>query len=1340
MDCDQHYVGVPLTPKVAPATTKAGKLSLLERYARDRPFSEQPNPLRGASLVSKVATQWFQPLITLGAQKVIEREDVWPVAPEDSCDALQQRFAHYYNDPAAESTLGIPKIAIALIKTFRTEIAIMYANHLVYIGTMVLQPYIAQALLDFLNDRENLFRIDSGLVLVAMMTVVSLVGVTCLNYGFFTSSRIGVNMRALVMDIVYQKSLRLSSVARQAYSTGDITTLMSVDAERVFYGIVFGPWVLISPFAFVVTAVLLGLMFDVVSATCGAALLALVLYVSIRLADRTGDVQEKLLEVVDERVKVTSEALQGIRVMKFYAWEESLARRVERIRSVEVSTYRVFHYLQIANVTLLFLTPAFLCGLVLGLFVMLRGNVTVTETYTLINIVNICRSAVNMFPLAVSAMSQARVALNRLDVYLRSDELDKEVIMRGTAPCSSDQSRGTISVRNAHFEWSSSATQPTDTVIVRSIDAHDENQEGLDAELPAKPTPGFSMEGINIEIDAGALVMIVGTVGSGKSSLLSALLGEMARVDGSAAVNGDVSYVGQEAWIRNSTVRGNILFETEIDPERYQQIIQATQLAQDVDALPDGDQTEIGERGINLSGGQKARVAIARAMYRRHYDILILDDPLSAVDPHVAHAIFHECIVGLAGEKTRLLVLNSHYDLLPFADKILMVQDGRIAGEGTYAEVTAQFPALKEHAKVLNAKERDALHEENLGKNSSVQGGSIDGESEPLALDLPIAVSPDNGKSKRLVQDEDRVRGRVSGQTYKSYFDETGFNGYVVVVVVITSYTVSHAARILVDWWQGHWAKEMPRDSIDPSYSGLWYGMWYLGFILICSVLTIGRGLILMEACVRSSKNLHDELFRRVLRAPVNLFFDVTPTGRILNRFSNDLDQVDSVLPIQYQTMLQTLAILIGCLVVSALASYWIIVSYLPMLLVFVVTGLYFKKTSRELKRLEGITRTPVFNLFGETLNGLQTIRAFRMQNRFAQLNKDAIDTNTSLYFSYWAAGRWLAVRLDWLSVVVIFVLTLYLVISKGQIDSVVAGISLSYSLMLTSMIQWFVRSADQTDNAMTSVERLLYFREIPVEEPEASRPINQSAWPSAGAIRFDKLRLRYRPELPLVLRGVDLDIQAGEKIGICGRTGAGKSSLMIGLFRICEFESGTIFIDGVDISTLALRDLRSNLAIIPQDPVMYSGSLRENLDPFGTYSDEAIWTVLQQVHLFDTISRWGAGLDFVVSERGDNLSVGQRQLLCIGRALLKDSRIVVLDEATANVDSATDSLIQATIRDTFTNKTVLTIAHRIHTIMHCNKIAVMDAGRVVEFGTPSYLLSQPSSTFAALASKSTTE
>ncbi|KAG1709638.1 hypothetical protein DVH05_020294 [Phytophthora capsici] len=653
------------------------------------------------------------------------------------------------------------------------------------------------------------------------------------------------------------------------------------------------------------------------------------------------------------------------------------------------------------------------------------------------------------------------------------------------------------------------------------------------------------------------------------------------------------------------------------------------------------------------------------------------------------------------------------------AEKVLVVRNGVIAGDGTYEEVVTTFPELRmTHVGTVRSNEEKAKQTP-VEKATNTTRSKLDEEDEDV---------------RQLIQEEDRIRGTVTGAVYKTYFDESGMNGLVVIFLIIVFYTVSQAVRVVVDWWPGYWAKNMP----DPTYSGESFALWYVGLIVLATLLTLGRALYMTETCVRTSKNLHNELFRRVLAAPVNRYFDVTPVGRVLNRFSNDLDLLDSSLPKDYQILVQHSSMALGSLVVSAFASYWIAVAYVPIIVIFFVTGQYFKKTSCEVKRLEGVTRTPVYNLFSETLSGLQTIRAFKMQSTFERLNKKVVDENANFYITFWSAGRWLAARLDMLSVVIIVVVTAYLVSTKGQLSAMTAGISLTYSLMLTSVVQWVMRSVDRVDSAMTSVERLLHFRQIPQEEDSPNCiPIDTAAWPSQGAVKFDNLCLKYRPELPLVLRGVCMDVHGGEKVGICGRTGAGKSSLMIALFRICEFHSGSVSIDGLDISQLKLHELRRSLAIIPQDPVLFSGPLRENLDPFGEYSDAEIWTVLQQVHMADSLAKWGAGLDFQVSECGDNLSVGQRQLVCIGRALLKNSKIVVLDEATANVDTATDALIQNTIRETFADKTVLIIAHRINTIMHCNKIAVMDAGQVAEYGAPSELLGQPESIFGSLAQRS---
>ncbi|GMF63851.1 unnamed protein product [Phytophthora fragariaefolia] len=1015
-DANSDYVKAPRTPdgvSVCESTTERDAVL----------FSQQPNPLDRASLISILLAQWVYPLISLGSKKILEMEDLWPLCSRDSCQALEARFHRVY-EPNKSHLLGISPVAMAYAVAFRAELTVVLVSCLLYVVALGMQSYVAQGLLEYLNNEENIFHISNGYWLMAMMTGSSLVAVLSLNYVFFMSARIGVNMRSLTMSLIYDKSLKLSSEARQEYTTGEILTLMSVDTERVFNFVALGPWLIMGPLGFAISIMLVGVLFDVYSSIAGAVVLVVIMFLSVQQGDRIAKLQKQLLKVIDERVKLTSEALQGIRVMKFYAWEDPLAQRVSRLRVREVALLRKFHLYQVINTVMLFVTPTYLSGVTLGLYVLIRNHVTVVQAFTLIAMVNICRTALNQLPQAIGGYSKAKISFARIDQYLAAGEIVAQPLLYVASSCASTMTHrkmsepytadgavpiGCISVRDSSFRWPQVATIESVVVVaaetpenakadnlVRSNSVQDTKQ--------SQETQGFRLEGVNIEIERGSLVMIVGKVGSGKSSLINAILGEMPQMSGLLEVGGQIAYVSQDTWIRNATLRDNILFEEPYDDERYARVLDASQLAMDLRALPNGDQTEIGERGINLSGGQKARVAIARAMYRSGTDVLILDDPLSAVDPHVAHAIFEKCIVGLAGGQTRLLVLNSHYDLLPNADLVVVMNEGSICAVGAYSDVVAQVPHLGSLNDTLDDGKKAQLTAEVTCE--LVVASSSDNITENEKV-MEENASKGTATAGRLVESEDRVRGTVGARVYKTYFDESGFNGIVVFVVLVLVYCVAQGNRTVVDWWPGHWARTLKRHEEDLTYSSLDLGMMYLGLIVLCSVLTMIRALMMIETCIRTSQHLHGELFLRVLSAPITRYFDVTPIGRILNRFSNDLDQMDSILPQEYQVLFQNVTMALGSLVVSAFASYWIGISYIPIFFIFLWTGDHFKKTSCEIKRLEGVTRTPVYNLFSETLSGLATIRAFSMQAKFAARNRDVIDTNTNFYLTgYYTSAR----------------------------------------------------------------------------------------------------------------------------------------------------------------------------------------------------------------------------------------------------------------------------------------------------------------------------------------------
>ncbi|ETP52527.1 hypothetical protein F442_02504, partial [Phytophthora nicotianae P10297] len=617
----QHYVSAPSTPRSLQGNEKNTNKSA----STTKLFSQLPNPLATASVLSVMMVQWLQPLVVLGAKHVLEKEDIWPICEIDSCASLGPRFRKVY-DPYKKLPFGISPLAVAFITTFKGEIVVVLGNCLLYVFALSLQAYVAQAVLQFLAGEENLFHVENGYVLLGFMTAASVLAASSLTYVFFVSCRTGANMRSLVMDLVYQKSLRLSCVARQQYSTGEVLTLMSVDTERVFTVMMENPWLVVGPVSFIISVVLVGFLFDFYSAAGGAIALIVISIISVQLGNTIARIKHDLLTVIDERVKVTSESLQGIRVMKFYAWEESLALRVEKIRAKEITLLRKFHRYQVVNTVMLFLTPAFLSGVTLGIYVAVNDTISVIDAFTLIAMVNICRTALIQLPVAISAFSQARIAFARIDLYLSSDEYGQVQLENGAANVSvtSAAAVGSISVRDADFEWPLPSNTPGVVVVTPALDGDEISTHTLREaseiryemdynSLPSSPSTlsmrasisgvgadtrdreqqSFRLEGVNLEIDPGSLVMIIGTVGAGKSSLLNALLGEMTLKRGSLDLRGDVSYVSQETWIRNLDVRDNILFGEPFDAERYETVLEASELAMDLHALPYGDRTEI---------------------------------------------------------------------------------------------------------------------------------------------------------------------------------------------------------------------------------------------------------------------------------------------------------------------------------------------------------------------------------------------------------------------------------------------------------------------------------------------------------------------------------------------------------------------------------------------------------------------------------------------------------------------------------------------------------------------------------------------------------------------------
>ncbi|XP_064638747.1 ATP-binding cassette sub-family C member 5-like isoform X2 [Lineus longissimus] len=914
----------------------------------------------------------------------------------------------------------------------------------------------------------------------------------------------------------------------------------------------------------------------------------------------------------------------------------------------------------------------------------------------------------------------------------------------------------------------------------------EENLEETESLEEKDPEFEEALFDLNLEVKKGSLIGICGSVGCGKSSLLAAVMAQMKLMSGTIKVCGDVAYVAQQAWIFNATVKENIVYGYSWDEVRYQKILEACKLVSDLEMLPSGDETEIGERGINLSGGQKQRVSLARAVYSDR-DIYLLDDPLSAVDGPVGHHIFHQCIRNLLKEKTVLLVTHQ-LQYLNHCSQVLLMKDGRIVEAGHHNDLLQQ---AKEYAAIIRhyssnenlASEKSDIHHARSMDEISIRvsnqadlwtlddmlsqsshGSGLKRRNSASCSELPTSCDRNlihsmqsimsgmsyesgehEGATGKLITAETRASGNIKGQTYLSYVRAAG--GFGVCFFVLFMFFIHIGCTGLGNWWLSYWLAQGSgntsvtvdnvtyiSDNISDNPQMYFYNSVHGAILIAILITTCIRSLLLMKCTLHASNTLHDLLFVKVLRSPMS-FFDMTPTGRVLNRFSKDIDDTDSGLPILQESLLQNIFLVILSIFMIVYVFPWFLVAVVPLVAIFYILQRIFRTGLRELKRVVSVTSSPIFSCVTATVQGLHTIKAYSKHKEYNTRFQQLLDENTMPLFLHHCAKRWLTVRLDLVAITIILITALLIVLLKNEIPTAYSGLALNYALMLIGLFQFTLRMAFETETRFTAVERIdEYIKYLKSEAPsviKTNRPPNN--WPAEGHIKFENVRMRYRSGLPCILRGINIEISPEEKVGIVGRTGSGKSSLGVALFRLVELAAGSITIDGVDISEIGLEDLRTKLSIIPQDPVLFVGTIRYNLDPFNEHTDIELWDALRKCHIMEMIRALPGRLDSTVVENGENFSVGERQLLCLARALLRQSKILMLDEATASIDSETDSCVQQTIAESFSGCTILTVAHRLNTVLNYDRVLVMKNGKVVEFDKPSALLARSNSTFSSM-------
>lgn len=1441
-----------------------------------------------ANVFGKINYNNLNPLINKTySENTIEFKDLPELTPDLNSEYSLAILGKYW---LKQLTKPKPNIFSALFHGFSLQLLVTLVLEVLQIVANFAQPQLLKVFMNFFldnaategsgDDYTNDKQILRGVLIALSMTAVSFASIILWNEYINRMYAISYRIRQGLTVLVYEKALKLSNAARNKRNIGDIVNLVSVDVSRVEYAISKLQSFVSAPLQFVLCLLSLVSLLGV-SSFSGLLVIAFALPVNLYTIKRIEKLYDQNMKFKDMRTKTINEVLNSIKSIKLYSWESPMERKISDIRNDKELT--VMKKIGIVDAVLSFswnCVPYFVSCATFAVFTLLAGKKLTSDLiFPSLALFNLLGDPLFEIPDVISTFVEAKVSIVRLTKFLTDEELDENLVLELQEQLKKGQDA--VVIANATFLRAAKKTaaaaaaqnnkQAKNNKISGTNDNHSANDQETAAntdeesaiESSATDSPQVALLNINFVARKGALTCIVGGVGSGKSTFLHSILGQLPVISASnfsssndqnqvqsqptLRINGKIAYCPQQPWIMNASIKKNIIFGHKYDPEFFERTIEACELKLDFEILPDGEETQVGEKGISLSGGQKARISLARAVYARA-DIYLLDDVLSAVDAHVSKNIIEKVLLkktGVLSSKTLILSTN-HIHVLEEADSIYVLDHGKIDEKGTYDELlrangefakliqefgnsdTAEKPQQESEGETTDAASAaasaDSRKKDNDDQSSKSDNAVIeyieDGSTDPANVDgAPLTRVASNftvrrasvasfnhpfdpnaneksDKTKTGQSKEVSKKGKVTWSTYARYARSAKWHNVIITVLAIITAGFADLSGKL---WLKHWADLNDQDSNNNAESGSSTTSSPLFLIIVYTSLGVLSGFaVLLKgfsfwycSAINASKKVHSELVKSILSSPMS-FFETTPTGRILNRFSEDVSRLDERFPHSLSFF--------GTTLVSAFFSLGLVAVTLPVTIVFIFAlsvvyyyvQSYYIAASRESKRFSSVTRSPVYSHIQETLTGIDTIRAFKQDERFKFINKTNLDYSATAGISQIWMTRWLNFRLKSMGTVFLLLVTLasvFTLATKHPLGTGIVGLLVTYSLQVMDTLNWLVRMSVEVETNAVAVERIFEYCDLSSEKPyiiEDNRPPVQ--WPTKGAIKFDNYTTRYRPEADPVLHSVSFEVKPREKIGIVGRTGAGKSTLTLALFRIIEASEGAIFIDDVDCSKIGLYDLRSKLNIIPQDSQAFEGTVRQNLDPFDNHKDEELWKALEMAHLKEHVLSMkdekkkkkkskdshgnqeageteaeddgdeegeneedgsednaeevsegpgsGKGLYAKVNEGGSNLSAGQKQLLCLARALLNPSKILLLDEATAAVDVKTDKIVQETIRSEFNDRTILTIAHRIDTILDNDKILVLDKGQVKEFDSPDNLLADKNSLFYGLCER----